>query len=87
MSLSALVLNGVRALRPGRVSFELAAKPSLSPLQRRRNKLPCLKPPAITALALAVLILLAALPQPSLATPGIFSPTTYCHLSKAIMHE
>ena len=73
MSPLALVPNGVWAVRLRRASSELATKPYLSRLQRRRIRLTCLKPPAITALALAVLILVAALPQAALATPGTWS--------------
>ena len=75
MSPLALVPKGVWAVRPCRASSELETKPSLSQLRRRRIKLTCLKPPAITALALAVLILVATLPQSALAAPGKWSFT------------
>ena len=75
MSSSALVPNSVWAVRPGRASDRLATEPFLNRLQRRRFKLTYLKHPMVTALALAVLILAAALPRPILAAPGSWSST------------
>jgi hypothetical protein len=73
--MSHLILSPSSALvmRPGGVNPELPTKPFPSTLQRWRNKLTRPKLPAVTALALALFILAAALPQAALAAPGTWS--------------
>ena len=72
----ALVPNSALVVRPDRSGSEQATKPFLSRIQKRPTKITCLKPPAITALALAALILVSALPYAAQAAPpGTWSPT------------
>jgi hypothetical protein len=79
MSPLALVPNGALVARPDRIGSTLASKLSLR-VRKRRIKLTRPKLPVITALALALLILAAVLPQPSLAG---WSPTGSLNIARA----
>ena len=63
----ALIPNSALVSRPGHAGSEQATKPSLSRIQKRPTKITCLKPPAITTLALALVILAVVLLQTALA--------------------
>ena len=74
MTLFALVPNGAKAARPRCVNSYLPTKPFWQ-LQRPRIKCAYLKLQAIAALTLALLILAAVLPQPSLGGSSNWSLT------------